>query len=464
MRVREFLLVLAWGVGVAAPRPSFAQTSNTPRDRVAALAQRVVAELGGPLRAARPNTFPARRGLGYTVRGDVPEETRRRFEASLTEALGALGESVAPVVAVTGPDGPEAARAAGASRWLRVTLTLQGGAMRAESSLATVDPGPWETFLAGAFPASITLAEVAPSEVYTPAPSAVTPTGPRWPSALAPRPRTVVTPFRNTVALAVADMDGDPRAEIVMASPDRIRVARFTGTTLAFVPDAPGNVTNGWAAVPLRQPVGSIDVDTAQRVARVRTSSHAHMSLVEVAQGLVRVRSTGSDLYPLPGGGCVTLRPSSDVVAGVVAACDTTPPVPPDGVSALAPVSAQWTAADGAAHRFEARANGQGTVDVRRDGAPFATLTDVTAPLVLVDLDEDGRVELVTASASAPGAADRVRVFTLGERAADERPGVSVTGPIEAMAAGDLDGDGHRELVVSVQDPQRRTTTLWILP
>ncbi len=461
MRVREFLPVLAWGVGVAASRPSLAQTPNTPRDRVAALAQRVVADLGEPLRAARPDTFPARRALGYTVRGDLPEDARRRFEASLTEALGALGESVAPVVAVTGEDSPEAARAAGASRWLRVTLTLQGGALRAES---TVDPGPWETFLAGGFPPPITLAEVAPSEAYTPTPNTVTPTGPRWPSAPAPRPRTVLTPFRNTVALAVADMDGDRRAEIVMASPDRVRVARFTGTTLAFVPDAPGNVTTGWAAVPLRQPVGSIDVDAGQRVARVRTSSHAHMSLVEIAQGLVRVRSTGSDLYPLPGGGCVTLRPSSDVVAGVVAACDTTPAVPPEGVSVLAPVSAQWAGADGVSHRFEVRTSGQGSADIRRDGTLFATLTDVAAPFVLADLDEDGRVELVTASASAPGTADRVRVFTLGERAADERPGVSVTGPIESMAAGDLDGDGHRELVVSVQDPQRRTTTLWILP
>jgi hypothetical protein len=464
MRVREFLPVLAWGVGVAASRPSLAQTSNTPRDRVAALAQRVVADLGGPLRAARPVTFPSRRGTGVTLRGDVPEEVRGRFEASLTEALGALGESVAPVVAVTGGDSPEAARAAGASRWLRVTLALQGTELRAEATLATVDPGPWETFLTGTFPAPITLAEATPSETYAPAPSTVTPLGPRWPSAPAPRPRTVVTPFRNTVALAVADMDGDNRAEIVMASPDRIRVARFTGTTLAFVPDAPGNVTTGWAAVPLRQPVGSIDVDASHRVVRVRTSSHAHMALVEVNQGFVRVRSTGSDLYPLPGGGCVTLRASSDVIAGVIATCDATPAVPPEGVSVLAPVSAQWTAADGVSHRFEARTNGQGMVDVRRDGAPFATLSDVAAPLVLADLDEDGRVELITASASAPGGADRVRVFTLGERAADERAGISVTGPIESMAAGDLDGDGHRELVVSVQDPQRRTTTLWILP
>ena len=69
--------------------------------------------LASSLRAARPVTFPSRRGTGVTLRGDVPEEVRGRFEASLTEALGALGESVAPVVAVTGGDEiPPAARIA----------------------------------------------------------------------------------------------------------------------------------------------------------------------------------------------------------------------------------------------------------------------------------------------------------------------------------------------------------------
>ena len=109
------------------------------------------------------------------------------------------------------------------------------------------------------------------------------------------------------------------------------------------------------------------------------------------------------------------------------------------------------------------RTNGDGRAEIRRDGAPFTTLDDAASPAALDDLDGDGRAELIVASANAPGTPDRVRVYSLGDRA-EERASIAVPGSIEAVTAGDLDGDGRRELIVSVLDPTRRTSTLWIVP
>lgn len=185
------------------------------------------------------------------------------------------------------------------------------------------------------------------------------------------------------------------------------------------------------------------------------------MGEVSLAEGVARVRSLNVDLYPAAGVGCVALRPGSHPAAGAASACDATPPVPVQGAVAAAPVAYAQTLPDGARRRWEVRATGVGQAEVRRDGAVLATLDDVASPALLDDLYGDGRVELVTASASAPGGPDRVRVFSLHERV-EERAAINVPGSVEALAA--LDGDGRRELVVSVQDPARRTSTLWIVP
>jgi hypothetical protein len=109
-----------------------------------------------------------------------------------------------------------------------------------------------------------------------------------------------------------------------------------------------------------------------------------------------------------------------------------------------------------------AACDGAGTCVVRRGAAVLATLRDVAPPMVFDDLDEDGAPELITASASAPDAADRARVFTVSADGVTERAGVAAPGPILAVAAG-AGADG-RVLVLAVRDLARGAATLLLAP
>jgi hypothetical protein len=441
------LLTLA---ALAAPSSARAQTP-APAE---ALATSVSVFLSEPLRTSVPETWGDRGAVGLRVTGDAPREALDAVTRAMARNLAAQARVV---VLAAGDDlggAVEAARAAGTPRLVRVAVRVAQGALHASTSLLVVDAGPWGSFLAAEPPRPTLVASAQSSAAAAPA----TP----WPAP--GRPRVVATPFHATVALSIADLDGDGRAELVIVTADRVRVARMTGASLAFVRDAAGSAgAVARAPVPLRQPLGAAERDAARPIVRYRTSCFAAMGEVSLAAGVARVRSLGVDLYPAAGLGCVALRAGSHLVAGVVSTCDATPPAPVQGAVAAVPVAYEQTLSDGTLRRWEVRATGAGQAEVRRDGAVFATLDDVAPPALLEDLDGDGRVELVTASASAPGGPDRVRVFSLHERV-EERAAINVPGSVEALAAGDLDGDGRRELVVSVQDPARRTATLWIVP
>jgi len=384
--------------------------------------------LEAPLRESVPE---ARRAevVGVRVVGAAPADAREATARALVAAIPHAvtidqGDDVAAALTQ--------ARAASVPRALVVETSASGPATAA---LYVVDPGPWFTFLADAPPAPRRVAAV-PVDLARPRSAA--------------RPRTVATPFRGTSALALADLDGDRRDEIVLLTGDRVRVARLQGASLAFVPDAPGSAAPPCAAVPLRQPFGSAVRDDARPAVRFRTSAHASLGEVTLVDGAAVVRALPGDLYPLVGHGCAHLQPGTATVDGLSPGCDGA--VTPVRLAALPTARAPW----------EVRSDAPGRAALRSGGAVVATLTDVAAPFVLDDLDGDGAPELVTASASPYGGPDRVRVFTLGARV-EERSSVAVPGPVEALGVGDLDGDGHREVVASVLDPARGASTLWIL-
>jgi hypothetical protein len=431
----------------------FLPASALPQSEPCAqVAQGVAHDLESVLRSSVPETWGRRSAVAVRVVSVCPEAQQNAFTDALVAWVNTVTHEPASVIR-EGNDLvslTQNARTLGTPRLLRAELLCEAQTLRASASLYVVDGGPWQTFLAPA--ATQEPATVATAQHDVPL-TTVPPT--RWPSGQ--RPRTIATPFHGIAALAVGNLDGAPRDELVVVTDNRVRVARLTGTSLTFVRDAAGGSVVR-SAVPLRQALGSADYNAESRSVRVRSSSHAFMSEITVSTDMAQVRSLAVDLYPVQGMGCVALRPGSDSVLGTVATCDTTAPAPFGENVAAFPVGLTV-----ATTHWEVRSNGNGVAEVRRDRTLVATLRDVAWPFVLRDINGDGTLELIAASASTPGTTDRIRIFVLGD-SLEERPGINVPGSIEALTVGDMDGDTHNELVVSVRDPVRRTSTLWIVP
>jgi hypothetical protein len=429
--------------------PTSALSQSEP---CAQAAQGVARHLESALRSSVPETWGRRSAVAVRVVSACPEAQQNAFTDALVTWVNTVTHETASVIR-EGNDLvslSQSAHTLGTPRLLRAELLCEAQTLRASASLYVVDGGPWQTFLAPTTPREPNAVATAHHDV-----ALTTATATRWPSGQ--RPRTIATPFHGIAALAAGDLDGAPRDELVIVTDNRVRVARFTGASLTFVRDAAGGSVVR-SAVPLRQALGNAQYNAANHTVRARSSSHTFMSETTVSNDMAQVRSLAVDLYPAQGIGCIALRPGTDNVLGTVATCDNTAPT-----SFVENVAAFPTALTVATTHWEVRANGAGVAEVRRDRTVVATVRDVAWPFVLSDINGDSTVELIAASANPPETTDRIRIFVLGD-SLEERPGINVPGSIEAMTIGDLDGDTHNELVVSVRDPVRRTSTLWMIP
>ncbi len=298
-------------------------TAHAQPARADDLAARLAAQLDAPLRARVPETWGDPRAVGLRVTGTSPAVGAD----ALTAALAARLADAAPLRPLADGSPVDTARAAGLARVLVVTLDGDAQRPHATASLDLLDPGPWQTFLAATFPAPSRLARVEATLTASAAP---------WPSGA--RPRLVPTPFDDVAALALVDLDGDRRDELVVVTADRVRVARMQGASLAFVREAPSSSPPARAPAPLRQPLGS-----AARVGEqllVRGSGLAELASVQLDGDLARVTAMRVDLYPAPGFGCASLRAGTDVVAGLSAGCDGAAITPVREPLAAVPVAA----------------------------------------------------------------------------------------------------------------------------
>lgn len=390
-------------------------------------AMRAVTESLGPvLERTAHATFDSHDGVGLsietaqTLSADTAMELRSRVDAAIVHSLASVGRVIRVDRVEPGGDVSLRARQAGASRLLRVRLDLEGGELVVSASVVVVDHGPRRDFLRAVPTPPETVGEPvtvrARLDVTTLSALGVE-HRPRWPTVDA-RPRVIPTPFHDVVALGVADLDGDRRAELIVLGERTVRVARLTDRGLVFLSNGNGTRLDvlGWNPTPSRQPWGTVGA-LENNTLKFRTSAMNHTGTLSLRDGAVTVTDAGATVVTeaLPEGWAVRCAPSGN--------CTFTVP-----------------------------------------GAVSRRLSDTAGPWVVADFDGDTHFELATASASLPDAPDRVRVFTSDGTPHMTSREISTPGPITAMAAGDLDADGLPELVVSAVDPVRHAVTLLVIP
>lgn len=407
---------------------SFSATARGDEgDELHALAHEVLVGADEALRDARAEVFPSEDTVAVVVDGDVPAGLAAALRDALREALTARRERVTD-------------DATSAQRVLRVSLSRGATALTARTTAQRLRAGVWESFLRdvpSAPPAegrAVDLALGASLRARFGMPSR-----PPWPAAGTVRTRTIPTPFREVTALGLGRLGAVPA--LALATTDTLRVARFDARTLAFLPQTWALNSVGAAAAPPREPLGSLTWEP--QGIRVRTSAQSQAALLSAeGEGLARALRPAGDLWPTSAG---ELR--ADPLRATVAS----------------PLDPAMRAAFPAA-RGDARVDcdGLGACVVRVDGVLRGTLQNVAPPALIEDLDEDGVLEVVLASASQPDTTDRVRVFTLRDGALLERASVAAPGPVLALAAGET--PEGRALVIAARDLSRGTVTLLLGP
>ncbi|MCB9562096.1 MAG: hypothetical protein H6708_16960 [Kofleriaceae bacterium] len=93
-------------------------------------------------------------------------------------------------------------------------------------------------------------------------------------------------------------------------------------------------------------------------------------------------------------------------------------------------------------------------------------LDGVGVAYAIADVDHDGRAELITSAASAPGDPDAVTVHALPARGAKVGKALFTkrfTGGVGGVAAADVDGDGDVEVFAAVRLAGSQRVDLWLL-
>lgn len=322
-----------------------------------------------------------------------------------------------------------------------------------------------------------------PASTAAPAPEGGGPIGALWRAAIAeleaasvaripplapPTPRPVRWKARRVasldlgaplLALAAVDLDGDGADELVALTDLHVVALGVRGASLRE--RARVRVPAVAPSMRPREPIGALAVDGDQILARTSSSARGARygwrdgALIELAA------LTG---FPVCADRAIELAAGRNyaAVAGAElwsARCRTgTVDAVGRATAAIAAVTVDGTATV--------------TVETRCAGGPAgcapsrtATLADVGAAVELDDVDRDGALEVLVTGAGAPGDADAVAVWRLGEAGFGSKPIFrrAFQGGVVALAVGDVDGDGDREAFAAVRLVGGRKVDLWLL-
>lgn len=289
---------------------------------------------------------------------------------------------------------------------------------------------------------------------------------PPAPVALVWKPRRLVAPelVAPVLDLAVGDLDGDQRADVVVLTDRELVVLRRKGGELRTIARAP--LPDVPASVGSRDPVGSVEIVAGAGGAEIaaRSSTVGRGGRYRIDQGALR-EVAALDGFPQCGGeaqlalGRNYFQAAPEEVPYLTRRCradlvdDAGRPI---AVRATVGLDELLTVV------VETRCGAQeAACVVRRE----LTRDLVGAAIAVDDLDRDGDLDLIITGAGAPGDPDAVAVLVLdaGGIAKHPRFRKGFPGGVTAVGSGDIDGDGEREVIAAVRAVGTGKVELWLL-